>query len=208
MKIILFVFVALSVFSAGVDAQLLIEKSSAIPDLERHRKAAQSNSRAFRSLPSFEMIKRDVERTLVLVENKTLGVEEPVSHPLLLNNGCTLALQFPSGVEKQSGGRHGTGGLYQCVDAYVIAYEYDYTEPLAQIEGVVDDEYANDPEGNRLTVKMFRSEAADGKVQLAFRWINPWHKIRLEVYPDFESQSVVESYREIVATAARTILLE
>jgi len=47
---------------------------------------------------------------------------------------------------------------------------------------------------------------ADGKVQLVFRWINPWYKIQLEVYPDFESRSIVDACREIVATAVRIIL--
>jgi len=157
------------------------------------------------ALPSFEKIKKDVEQAMAFVGNKDLGVVEPASHLLLLNNRCELALRFPSGIKKKSGGLHGTGTLYQCLDAYVVAYEYDYKEPLTQVEGVIDDEYANDPDGHRLTVKMFKTEV-DGKVQLVFRWINPWYKIRLEVYPEFESQSVVDAYRGVVATAARSVL--
>jgi len=187
-------------------AQLVIKGSPEIPqEVKARMEQARHSPRQLEPLPSFETLKQSFEQAQPFLASQPPGMPEPLTHPLLVQHGCDLVVKAPSGVERQEGGLHGISALYQCRDGYVQVYEYDYTRPLTQVEGVIDDDYARDPQANLYTVKAFRTER-DGRTRTALRWINPHWQIILEVYPDVESQSVVDSYREIVATAARTIL--
>jgi len=188
-------------------AQLAIKSSSEIPErVEAHMQAMQQRRpRPPQSLPSFDDIKQSFEQARLFLANQPPGIPEPLTHPLLLQHGCDLVAKSPSGVELRGGGLHGISALYQCRDGYVQVYEYDYTRPMTQVEGVIDDDYARDPQANLYTVKAFRTER-DGRTRTALRWINPHWQILLEVYPDLDDDAVIQAYRQIVSATARALL--
>jgi len=187
-------------------AQLAIKGDSDIPERVRLRmESSQREPRPPQPLPSLDEIKQSFEQARLFLANQPPGIPEPLTHPLLLRHGCDLVAKAPSGVELRGGGLHGISALYQCRDGYVQVYEYDYTRPMTQVEGVIDDDYARDPQANLYTVKAFRTER-DGRTRTALRWINPHWQILLEVYPDLDDDAVIQAYRQIVATTARAIL--
>jgi len=169
--------------------------------MESARRAPRSSE----PLPSFEDLKSSFEQAWPFLASQPPGMPEPLTHSLLVQHGCNLVAKAPSGVERREGGLHGISALYQCRDGYVQAYEYDYTRPLTQVEGVIDDDYARDPQANLYTVKAFRTER-DGKTRTALRWINPHWQIILEVYPDVNSDTVIRAYHEIVTSTAGMLL--
>jgi len=205
-KIQLFIAAFMLIIPFSACAQLLIQSHADIPERIRSRmESTQRTQKPKQPLPSFEKLKEDIEQARMFLANQPPGMPEPLTHPMLVQHGCDLVAKAPSGVERKAGGLHGIGALYQCRDAYLQVYEYDYTKPMTQGESVFDDDYAHDPVAHRYTVKAFRTER-DGRTRTALRWINPDYQIIFEVYPDHDSKAVIDAYREMIRTTAMLLL--
>lgn len=107
---------------------------------------------------------------------------EPLTRQPLLDEGCTLALSTPAGVELREGGLNGNLSLYRCEDLHLLAHEYDFSRPM-RVRVVLDAQgYEKHPGSERYKVREMAFPARSGELETMLSWISPGYEIRLHVY--------------------------
>lgn len=153
-------------------------------------------------LPTFSHLLLQMQAALKevpmhLAETLRLNAPAHLSAPLtrqpLLEAGCTLAASTPSGVELRAGGLNGNRSLYRCDGFYLMAYEWDYSQPLRGGVTIDASGYEKHPGSQRYKVREMSFPTPSGATETMLSWISPGYQMRFEVYtpagrPQFSPQ--------------------
>lgn len=125
--------------------------------------------------------------------NAPAHLSAPLTRQPLLQEGCTLAASTPSGVALRAGGLNGNRSLYRCDGFYLMAYEWDYSQPMRGGVTLDASGYEKRPGSQRYKVRELSFPTATGATETMLSWISPGYQIQFDVYtpagrPQFSPQ--------------------